>query len=331
MGDSQKQRILVTGGAGYVGSHVCKALAVHGFEPVCLDDLSTGHRELVKWGPLHEADLRDAAQLENILSGQRFAAVIHLAARIDITESVRDPLAYFALNVGGTIALLRALKTQQKLPPIIFSSSAAVYGDSSGGTLDESAPILPTTPYGSGKRMVEEILGYLWQRFEWPSINLRYFNVAGADPENETGESHEPETHLIPRLLMAAGNPGLEFEIFGSDYPTADGTCVRDYVHVSDVAGAHVQALKVLLAQPQHENLNIGYGNGCSVLEIAAAIERVTGRSIRRKISPRRPGDPARLVADARRAALKIGWEPRFAGNLDAIIGHAWAWHQKSR
>ncbi len=321
------KNVLVTGGAGYVGSHVCKALATAGYSPICLDDLSTGHRELVKWGPLVECDLREPQQIEQALAGLDFMAVIHLAARIDIAESIRDPLGFFALNVGGAINLMRVLNTRVKMPPIIFSSSAAVYGDSNLDTIAESSPLLPVTPYGTGKRIVEELLEYLWRRFEWSSLNLRYFNVAGADPEGQTGEWHEPETHLIPRLLSAAN--GAEFEIFGDDYKTHDGTCVRDYVHVSDVADAHVQALKLLLNRPQHGAYNIGYGRGFSVLEVLQAVENVTGRKIHRKLSPRRPGDPPHLVADARKAAQAIGWEPRYAHRLESIVSHAWAWQQR--
>lgn len=324
-----KKRILVTGGAGYVGSHVCKALAGAGLEPICLDNFSTGHRHLVKWGPTLEVDLCDESSLGRAIAGLDIGAAIHLAARIDIAESIRDPLGYFALNVGGTINLLRALKARKEHVPIIFSSSAAIYGDADVAKFSESAPLLPTTPYGSGKRMIEEILSFLWRRYEWPSISLRYFNVAGADPDGETGETHDPETHLIPLLLAAAADPSATFQLFGNDYATEDGTCIRDYVHVADVANAHVLALESLLANPRSEALNIGYGRGFSVREIMNAVERVTGKTIRHQLSPRRAGDPARLVADARNAATSIGWEPRFADNLDAIVAHAWKWQQR--
>jgi UDP-glucose-4-epimerase GalE len=318
--------VLVVGGAGYIGSHVCKALARQGFEPLCLDNFENGHRELVKWGPLLEADLCQAEDLHAKLKDIRPAAVIHLAARIEVAESVREPLLYFENNLAGTLNLLRGLAVGT---PIIFSSTAAVYGAADMDLIPETAPLKPINPYGTSKRLVEEVLRDLWRHQKWPSVILRYFNVAGADPEGDTGECHDPETHLVPLLLRAARD-GREMQVFGTDYPTPDGTCIRDYVHVSDLADAHVQALKWLLQEARQSAFNIGYSRGHSVLEMLAAVERVCQRPVPRKISARRPGDPARLVAAAERARSELDWRPRFADRLEEMIAHAWAWENRN-
>lgn len=322
MGD----RVLVTGGAGYIGSHACKALALAGFLPVALDNLSQGHRWAVNWGPLVEADLLDREALDAAFRVHAPVAVLHFAGKISVAESVADPPLYHRHNVEGSVNLLDAMIAAD-IDKIVFSSTAAVYGEPETVPIVEQAALRPTNPYGQTKLVVENqlrekaITGL-------SSVSLRYFNAAGSDPEAEIGEAHDPETHLIPIILDVASGKRRTIKIFGDDYDTSDGTCIRDYVHVSDLADAHVLALKRLLRGAQTENaeaFNLGNGNGFSVREIVEAARQVTGHPIPADIEARRPGDPAILVADSTQARTYLGWQPRYA-DIKTQIGHAWQW-----
>jgi UDP-arabinose 4-epimerase len=319
--------VLVTGGAGYIGSHVCKALAARGIVPVAVDNLSRGHREAVRWGPLEAVDLRERAKLDDVFARWRPEAVLHFAALAEVGESVRDPATYYENNVAGTLSLLAAMRTAE-CRRMVFSSTCAVYGVPSSLPIVEELPLAPISPYGWSKRMIEQVLVSYDEAYALRSVSLRYFNAAGADPDGETGERHDPETHLIPRTLDAAAGRAPSIVVFGTDYDTPDGTCIRDYVHVVDLADAHVAALEHLSRGGATVSLNLGAGAGHSVLEVLAAAERVTGRPIRRELRPRRAGDPPRLVADARRAREILGWQPRLS-DLSTILQHAWAWHSR--
>ncbi len=323
--------VLVVGGAGYIGSHVCKALSLANYEPICLDNFSAGHREFVKWGEVLKVDILDQERVESLLKGRILAAVVHLAAKIDVAESMRNPELYRTNNVLGSQRLFRALSALRMEVPIIFSSSAAVYGNPSNMKIDEVRELKPINPYGESKVAVEKLLSAMWVEKKWPSLCLRYFNVAGADPDGEIGEWHDPETHLIPRILLALDDPRLEMKVFGLDYETPDGSCVRDYVHVSDLAAAHVAAVDKLTSKPTHECLNVGYSKGYSVLEVITAVERVTEQVVKHTIADRRPGDPAYLVADSRRVFEALDWKPKYGSSMDEIVRHAWTWHKKLR
>jgi UDP-arabinose 4-epimerase len=323
---SIRKRVLVTGGAGYVGSHVCKALARAGYEPITYDNLSRGHAWAVKWGPLERGDLMNAARVEAVLRKHRPFAVLHFAALAYVGESVVDPQRYYGNNVGGTINLLRAMR-ESAVRKIVFSSTCAVYGTPKKGPIPEHHPQAPLNPYGQSKRMVEQMLADAAPAYGLDSVSLRYFNAAGADPDGEIGECHDPETHLIPLALDAAAGLGRKLTIHGTDYPTRDGTCIRDYVHVADLAEAHVSALKYLAKNAGAVAFNLGNGGGFTVREVIAAAERVTGRKIPVREGPRRPGDPPALVANGGSARRAIGWKPRYR-DLEAIIATAWRWLQ---
>ena len=324
MKSSQRKRVLVTGGAGYVGSHACKALARAGYLPVVYDNLSRGHAWAVKWGPLERGDLLNPARLATVIRKHRPFAVLHFAALAYVGESVEDPLRYYRNNVGGTINLLEAMR-DASVNKLVFSSTCAVYGAPKKIPIPEDHPQAPLNPYGHSKRTVEQMLADSAAAHGLRSVSLRYFNAAGADTENEIGEVHDPETHLIPLVLEAAAGlrPGLT--IHGADYPTRDGTCVRDYVHVSDLADAHVSALGYLAKHKGAAAFNLGNGTGFTVREVIAAVERVTGRKVPFREGPRRPGDPPSLVGNAASARRKLGWKPRHA-DLAVIIGTAWRW-----
>ncbi len=251
-----------------------------------------------------------------------------MAAKIEVRESIERPLLYFENNVGGTLSLLDVLKKHHPGVPIIFSSTAAVYGEPKQVPIPETAEKKPINPYGTTKHLVEEILADLWTHIGWPSICLRYFNVAGAAYADGIGEAHEPESHLIPRLLQSVTDPGFKMQIFGKDHPTPDGTCVRDYVHVSDLAEAHVKALEYISSNPIHDRMNVGYSKGFSVQQIIDAVGKVTGKPVPYEVLARRPGEPAQLVADASRALSQLKWTPKYAGNVEEIIRHAWEWHK---
>ncbi|WP_212524740.1 UDP-glucose 4-epimerase GalE [Actibacterium sp. MT2.3-13A] len=314
-------RVLVTGGAGFIGSHACKALAAAGFTPVTLDNLCTGNREDVRWGPLIEADVRDTDRVAAALDEHRIDAVMHFAAFAYVGESVIRPEAYYDNNVGGILSLLRACRSRG-VGRIVFSSSCATYGIPDILPITEDAPQTPINPYGRTKLIGEQMLRDFSAAYGMTHVILRYFNACGADPDGELSEKHRPETHLIPLALMAAGGALAHLDIYGDDYPTPDGTCIRDYVHVCDLADGHVAALNHLLGGGGSLALNLGSGTGSSILEVTRAIREVTGREVPTRIGPRRPGDPPVLYADTARAERALGFRPRLS-DLATIIRHA--------
>ncbi len=318
--------VLVTGGAGYVGSHACKALAAAGYLPVAYDDLSRGHDWAVRWGPLEVGSIEDRARLDAALQRHRPSAVLHFAAYAYVGESVDRPLDYYRNNVDGTLTLLAAMRAAG-IGRLVFSSTCATYGVPGVLPIPEEHPQEPINPYGRSKLMVERILADVDAAHGLRSISLRYFNAAGADPQGEIGEAHEPETHLVPLVLEAAAGRRANVAIHGTDYPTPDGTCVRDFIHVSDLADAHVAALRALERGAATTACNLGNGRGFSVREVIRAVERVTGRTVPVTTGPRRPGDPPVLIDGAARAARELGWTPRHP-DLDTIVATAWAWMQ---
>jgi len=321
--------VLVTGGAGYIGSHTCKALAAVGYHPVSLDNLTLGHRWAVKWGPLVEADLLDSVAVQCALRDYDIKAVIHFAASAYVGDSMRDPAAYYRNNVLTTLTLLDAMRSA-KVNDIIFSSSCSVYGNPSHVPIDETHPTCPLSPYGQSKLDGENALRWYGQAYAMRWMALRYFNAAGADAEGHTGEDHNPETRLVPRAIMAAIGSAPALNIFGTDYPTPDGTAIRDYVHVSDLARAHVSALGALNAGTASQVLNLGTGRGHSVREVLAAVETALGQPVPHTIAERRAGDPAEVVADARRAAVVLGWSAHESA-LEDIVTSAARWHARHR
>jgi UDP-glucose-4-epimerase GalE len=321
--------VLVAGGAGYIGSHACKALSAAGFVPVTFDNLEHGHEELVRWGPLIRADITDRARLDIVISEFNPVAVMHFAAYTFVGESVSDPKKYYRNNVVGALTLFEAA-VAAGIEAVVFSSTAAVYGVPEVVPIPESAPKLPINPYGRSKLMMEEILRDFDGAYGLRSVCLRYFNAAGADTEGETGEDHEPETHLIPRTLMAAAGEIPHLDLFGTDYDTPDGTAVRDYIHVTDLADAHVRALAYLRGGGASDSFNLGTGRGFSVREIIAATERSTGLQVPVKEAPRRAGDPPQLVADPARAREKLGLTTEHS-DIDSVVGSAWRWYRARR
>jgi UDP-arabinose 4-epimerase len=316
-------RVLVTGGAGFIGSHACKALARAGHEPIAFDSLRTGHRHAVKWGPLEQGDIRDGAALDRAFATYRPDAVMHFAALAYVGESVEQPEIYYDTNVGGTLSLLEAMQ-RAGASRIVFSSSCAVYGAPETVPIPEAAPCKPMNPYGRSKLMAEQIIADCCDAYSMAGIALRYFNAAGADPEGELGEEHDPETHLIPIVLQTALGQRDSVSILGTGYPTPDGTCIRDYIHVTDLADAHVSALEAL-REKTLSAFNLGTGRGYSVCEVIDAAREVSGRQIRSVNAEPRPGDPPVLVAGAGRAAAELAWTPRHS-DLKPMIGHAWEW-----
>ncbi len=319
-------KVLVTGGAGYIGSHTAHLLLKHGHDVLVLDDLSRGHLHNVDPKRLWKIHLTDTDSLVRLMSKERIDAVIHFAAFIAVGESTREPELYFANNVGGSIALLTAMQ-QAGVSRMVFSSTAAVYGTPDRVPIVESMPFAPVNPYGESKVMVEKILGWLDECRGLRSIALRYFNACGADPEAGLGEEHDPETHLIP-LLLRAVSTGKPVTVFGDDYDTPDGTCVRDYIHVSDLGEAHVLALESLVKDGPSNAFNVGTGTGHSVIEVIRAVEDVTGEKVPYEIGPRRAGDPPVLVANADKLRSILGWQPRYT-ELRDIVGSAWAFEQR--
>ena len=324
---SSNSTVLVTGGAGFVGSHACKALSRHGFTPVVYDNLSHGHEDAVRWGPLERGDLLDRTRLGEVIAAHNPAAIMHFAAFIAVGESVTDPGKYYRNNVAGSLSLMEATR-DHGIKAFVFSSTAAVYGLPEVVPIPEGAPKLPINPYGHSKWMVECMLRDFGEAHGLKSMALRYFNAAGADPDGETGERHDPETHLIPLALDAAAGIGKPLTVFGEDYDTPDGTCIRDYIHVADLAEAHVAALQALLDGAGSNAYNLGTGNGFTVRQVIDTVEKVTGRAVPHSIGPRRAGDPASLVADPSAANRDLGWRPLMS-DLDSIVATAWAWHQK--
>ncbi len=316
--------ILVTGGAGYIGSHACKALARAGHVPVTYDDLSTGWAEAVKFGPLERGDLTDRARLDAVFAAHRPDAVMHFAARSEVGEATRDPGRYWRDNLGGSLTLVQAMLAAG-CTRIVFSSTCAVYGDQDGVTLDEGCATAPLNAYGSSKRAIEEMLRDFGAAHGLAAVVFRYFNVAGADPEAEVGEHHRPESHLIPLVLEAAAGRRPALTIHGTDYPTPDGTAIRDYVHVSDLVAAHLAGLDRLAGGGTGGLYNLGTGHGFSVRQVIETAEAITGRPVPAKEGPRRAGDAVRLVSGSERAAAELDWRPE-RSDLATMIGDAWAW-----
>jgi len=317
-------KVIVTGGAGFIGSHTCKALAATGFTPVAVDNLSNGTPSAVRWGPLEKGSLEEPGFLDEVFRRHRPLAVLHFAAFIEAGESMKVPGTFYRNNVAGTLALTEAM-ARAGIPVLIFSSTAAVYGNSEVMPITEAHPLLPVNPYGRSKLMAETVLADLAATSNLRFTALRYFNASGADPDGELGENHEPETHLIPLVLQAAYGLRPSIRIFGTDYPTPDGTCIRDYIHVHDLAQAHLLALRRLLEGGDSAQMNLGTGRGFSVREIVETAASVTGLPINAINEARRPGDPAVLVADAGMARRLLGWSPRYTDVQDHIR-HAARW-----
>jgi len=323
------QTVLVTGGAGYIGSHTAKALAHAGHRPVVLDTLENGHRDAVQWGPLLVGDVRDQQTVADAIRSYRIQAVIHFAGLIEVGRSVSEPGPFWDVNLGGTASVLAAMR-ECGVGRIVFSSTAAVYGQPSQAAvaLVEGLPLQPINPYGESKWAAERLIAASCQGHGLTGVALRYFNACGADAECQIGEAHDPESHLIPLAIEAALGLGPSLTLFGDDFPTADGSCVRDYVHVDDLARAHVMALEVPMAAGAFQAMNLGTGTGRSVREIIDAVGRVTGRSVPFSVGTRRAGDPASLVADPRLARDTLGWNAR-SSELDTIVASAVAWRCK--
>jgi UDP-glucose-4-epimerase GalE len=316
--------VLVTGGAGYIGSHACKALARAGYRVVAFDNLCAGHREAVKWGELVEGDITDRGAVVDALQRHRVSAVMHFAAFLDVGESVRTPAKYYRNNVAGALTVLDAM-AEAGVQRFVFSSTCATYGEPHETPIAETHPQNPINSYGESKLAVERALPHFERAYGIHSMALRYFNASGADPDGDVGEDHAPEIHLIPRAIAAAtGGSGLQ--VFGDDYPTPDGTCLRDYVHVTDLADAHLKALEAIIETGASGAYNLGTGHPHSVREVIAAVERISGRSVPWSLAPRRPGDPAILFASPQKAHADLHWTPQLPG-IDDIVRTAWAWH----
>lgn len=315
-------KICVTGGAGYIGSHVCKALAEAGHDVIVYDNLSTGHRSFARWGEFRHGDIRDALRFRACLREFRPDGIIHFAASSDVGESITNPGKYFSNNVGGTLSILEAMR-DENCHAIVVSGTCAVYGEPKEMPISESHPLNPINPYGASKLFMERMLADFAAAHGLRWTSLRYFNAAGNSPAGEIGELHFPETHLIPRVMFAALGKIDAIDIFGADYPTPDGTCIRDYIHVDDLASAHILALSRLLAGGESMALNLGTGKGASVREIIAGVERVSGRKVPHRKMERRPGDAVALIANAAKARDVLGWEAQ--KNLDEILQDAWA------
>jgi UDP-glucose-4-epimerase GalE len=322
-------RILVTGGAGYIGSHTAMVLAAAGHEPVVFDDMSQGHDWAVKWGPLERGSLSNPARLAQVFAAHPIDAVVHFAASALVGESMTNPAKYFRNNTVATLNLLDAMR-DAGVSTLVFSSTCATYGDPVRVPIDETHPQVPVNPYGESKLMIEKIMRWYGEAYGLRWMALRYFNAAGADPEGRIGEDHDPESHLIPLVIGAAQGARPPVKIFGTDYPTADGTAIRDYIHVLDLADAHLRALDRLRSGAASQAINLGTGRGHSVREVVDTIARVAGKPVPVVESPRRPGDPPELVAAPERARDVLGWTCRYA-ELETIVRHAWAWQEKHR
>jgi UDP-glucose-4-epimerase GalE len=317
--------VLVTGGAGYIGSHAAKALNRAGYRVVVFDNLDAGHRGAVQYGDLVDGDIADVGAVRDALRRHEISAVMHFAAFLDVGESVREPVRYYRNNVTGALGVLEAMAAES-VRHLVFSSSCATYGDPVETPMTETHPQRPINSYGETKLAIERALPHFARAYDLRFAALRYFNAAGADPDGEIGEDHSPEIHLIPRAIDAAtGGAGLN--VFGDDYPTPDGTCLRDYVHVTDLADAHLRALEAIVETGKSGAYNLGSGHPHSVREVIDAVERVSGRKVPWTIAPRRPGDPAVLYADPGKARAELHWTPRFA-TLEAIVETAWNWHR---
>lgn len=325
--NTRTQAVLVTGGAGYIGSHTCKLLQQRGYLPVVIDNLVYGHRSFVQWGPFYEGDINDSLLLDQIFSKHQPVAVIHFAAYAYVGESVLDPQKYYLNNVAGTLALLKAMN-KNGCKRIVFSSSCATYGVPDVIPINEQEVQNPINPYGRSKLMVEDILRDYDQAYGFQSVSLRYFNAAGCDPEGIVGEDHQPETHLIPLTIYAALGKLEKITVYGTDYETEDGTAVRDYVHVNDLADAHIKSIEYLIDGGQSMALNLGTGDGVSVKQIIDAVKDVTGIDFKVHSGDRRTGDPPALVADALMAKSTLAWHPNLSA-IENIVSDAWRWHKK--
>lgn len=325
------KHVLVCGGAGYIGSHMVRSLVEKGCEPVVFDNLSTGHHESVEYENVTviRGDLMDKQSLRRVFAEYSFDAVVHFAGLIAVGESVKSPLIYYQNNVAGTLNLIEAMVEAHVLK-LVFSSTAAVYGNPQTQYLSEDHPCCPLNPYGRSKLMIENILEDCAQAYDLRSVALRYFNAAGAHPSGEIGEAHAVETHLIPLCIRAATGKGPELKIFGNDYPTPDGTCIRDYVHVCDLTDAHISALEFMEQSPGKHVFNLGNGTGFSVKEVLGAVEKICGKPVPHVMAPRREGDAAVLVADSSRARDILGWNPKYPA-LETIVRYAWAWHEQQK
>ena len=323
---SSSRAILVTGGAGYIGAHCCKALSEAGYAPVCFDNLSTGHRRFVKWGPLVVGDVGDTQQVAGAMATHDVVAVMHFAAFSQVNESVGDPQKYYLNNLAGTLSLLKAM-LERGCSKLVFSSTGAVYGNAGRDPISEEAAGDTVNPYGASKWMIEQVLGDYRRAYGLNSFCLRYFNACGADSSGSIGEFRDHETHLIPRAMMTLQGRLADFAIFGDDYDTPDGTAIRDYIHVTDLAAAHVLAVDALLNGSAGGSYNLGTGSGYSVRQVLAAIERETGLAMPLVTKPRRAGDPAILVANPSAARADLGFLPT-RSDIATIVKSAWAWHQ---
>jgi UDP-arabinose 4-epimerase len=321
--------ILVTGGAGYIGSHACKALARAGYLPIVYDSLVYGHEDAVKWGPLEKGDILDRDRLDAVMAAHRPALVMHFAAFAYVGESVTDPAKYYRNNIVGTLNLLDSMRAHD-VGALVFSSTCATYGIPAALPIDEETPQAPINPYGFTKLAIERALADYGHAYGLRYAAMRYFNAAGADPDGDLGERHDPETHAVPLAIFAALGRGPEFQVFGADYPTPDGTAIRDYIHVSDLADAHVKAVPYLLNGGESGAFNLATGRGTSVAELLAAVERATGRKTPRRMAPRRAGDPPSLYAVARKAEAVLGWRPQYQ-DIDPIVATAANWFARSQ
>lgn len=324
---TQKDTVLVTGGAGYIGSHVCKLLDQNGFLPVTYDNLCSGNREAVKWGPFEEGDIRDRARLSAVIEQYKPRALMHFAALIQVGESVTNPSIYYDNNVYGSWCLLEEARAHN-IEQVVFSSTAAVYGNPQSDKIPETDPWRPINPYGNSKLAMENMIRDYANAYPMNYAILRYFNAAGADPEAETGTAYKKDTHIIPLLMQVANGIMPEIKIFGTDYDTPDGTAIRDYIYIMDLAQAHLDALRYIRANKDNVTLNLGTNSGYSVREVVETARAVTGQPIPAQETARRAGDPAILVADATEARTVLGWEPT-RSDLKTIIATAWAWRQK--
>lgn len=321
--------ILVCGGAGYIGSHMCKMLSQKGYGVTVFDNLSTGHREACQWGDFIQGDLLDTQALHTLFSSSAFDTVIHFSAKSLVGESMTNPALYYQNNVVGTLNLLEAMRAHE-VKKFVFSSSAATFGNPTKELIDEAHPQTPINPYGETKLIVERILRSYSQAYGLNSVSLRYFNAAGADLDSEIGESHSPETHLIPNVLKAVLSDGKRLKVFGNDYPTKDGTCVRDYIHINDLCLAHLLGMTYMDSNSGAHGFNLGNGQGFSIVEIIKTAEEITGQKIPFDIEARRAGDPPSLVADSQMARTVLGWKPHHA-EINTIIQSAWNWHKEQK
>ena len=322
------ERILIVGGAGYIGSHAAKAVRLSGGEPVVFDDLSCGHEHAVRWGPLVKGDIRNADAVRAAIRAHKPTAVMQFAARIEVGEGEKDPAHFYDNNVAGTLNLVRVM-LEEGVKNLVFSSTCAIYGDPERLPLNEDLPKRPVSVYGRTKLMCEQMLEDVSRAHGLNFAALRYFNAAGADPDGEIGEEHEPETHLVPNALKAAAGLGGAMKLFGTDYPTPDGTCIRDFIHVTDLAEAHILAAEKIGAQGVNLQLNLGAGQGRTVKEVLRAVETATGKPVPVEIAGRRAGDAVALYADTTKVARELGWRPRLS-DIDTVVSTAWAFHRKA-